>query len=185
MLATHCSKPGATTARRLEKLSAAAVWIMLLLLFQGCAPTRRIAERQPPVTARSDAVDLEDAARVRQILYRQAEAWRGVPYRKGGLSKEGIDCSGFVYVTFFSEFGVRIPRTTRLQAAAGKNVTVRRLSAGDLVFFRTGIKGRHVGIYIDEQLFVHASTSGGVMLSRLGDAYWDRRYWKAVRIRLR
>jgi cell wall-associated NlpC family hydrolase len=58
-----------------------------------------------------------------------------------------------------------------------------RITAGDLVFFKTGVKTRHVGIYIERNLFIHASTSSGVILSRLNDTYWKRNFWKAVRIK--
>jgi cell wall-associated NlpC family hydrolase len=169
---------------RMHKQPAIVLLITLLLLFSGCAPTRQVTERRYPVTAHRDAIDLEDASRVKKILYRQADEWRGVPYRMGGLSKKGIDCSGFVYVTFLSKFGIRIPRSTELQAAAGYGVIFKKLTAGDLVFFRTGVKTRHVGIYVEKNIFLHASTSGGVMLSRLSDAYWRKNYWKSVRIKV-
>jgi len=117
-----------------------------------------------------------------ELLYEQYDQWRGVPYRQGGLSRKGVDCSGLVYLTYRDKFSVALPRTTRLQARAGYRVSQKRLASGDLLFFRTGFSGRHVGIYIEEGQFLHVSTSTGVTLSSLDDHYWRRRYMKAVRI---
>ena len=168
----------------LQKQPAVIMVAILLIFLSGCASTHHGPEHKRLVTAYRHAIDLSDTKRVKQILYQQSKEWRGVRYRMGGLSKKGIDCSGFVYVTFLSKFGLKIPRSTELQAVAGYGVLRKKLMAGDLVFFRTGIKTRHVGIFIEKNLFVHASTSGGVMLSRLSDTYWRKNYWKSVRIKM-
>jgi len=115
-------------------------------------------------------------------LYAQLEKWQGVPYQMGGLSKGGIDCSGFVYMTYKDHFGIELPRTTGQQAKSGQPVNEKVLQAGDLVFFKTGILAKHVGIYVENGEFLHASTAKGVMLSRLSDPYWSSHYWKTVRI---
>lgn len=124
----------------------------------------------------------KDAAVARDKLYSQYEEWKGVRYRYGGLSKRGIDCSGFVHVTFRSKFGVRLPRTTEKLSRVGAPVERSGLRTGDLVFFRTGRKVRHVGIYIENGKFLHASKNRGVMISRLNNVYWNERYWKAARV---
>jgi len=169
---------------QLQKQSAIFILIALLLFFSGCAPTPHAVKPNRLVTAHRDAIDLSDTKRVKKILSRQLNEWQGVRYKMGGLSKKGIDCSGFVYLTFLSKFGIEIPRSTGLQAVAGYGVTRKKLMAGDLVFFRTGLKSRHVGIYIDNNVFIHASTSSGVMLSRLDDTYWRKNYWKSIRIKI-
>lgn len=115
-------------------------------------------------------------------LYAQLEKWQGVPYQLGGLSKGGIDCSGFVYLTYKDHFGIELPRTTGQQAQAGQPVNEKVVQAGDLVFFKTGLLAKHVGIYVENGEFLHASTAKGVMLSRLSDPYWSSHYWKTVRI---
>lgn len=164
--------------------SLALMLAALLFFFAGCAATHPGARNRHPAAGHRDAVELSETKRATQILYRQLNEWQGVPYRIGGLSKAGIDCSGFVYTTFLAEFGIRIPRSTELQADAGYGVPLKKLRAGDLVFFRTGVKTRHVGIYVENNRFMHASKSSGVMLSRLDDAYWKKKYWKAVRIKI-
>ncbi|WP_250657178.1 NlpC/P60 family protein [Alkalimarinus coralli] len=115
-------------------------------------------------------------------LHDQHEAWKGVKYRYGGLSKSGVDCSGFVFLTFKEQFGAVLPRSTRRQAETGLPVTLAQLRPGDLVLFKTGFKDRHIGIYAGEQRFLHASTSRGVKFSRLDNPYWKENFWQARRV---
>ncbi len=129
-----------------------------------------------------DSWGQKEKTQVVESLYAQLEKWQGVPYRLGGLSKNGIDCSGFVYLTYKDHFGIELPRTTGQQAKSGRPVDATVLQAGDLVFFKTGILAKHVGIYVENGKFLHVSTSKGVMLSKLSDPYWSSHYWKTVRV---
>jgi cell wall-associated NlpC family hydrolase len=140
----------------------------------------------PSARTKSDGAYLDpaDSRKILDGLYQQFETWEGVPYRLGGLSKKGVDCSGFVYMTYLNQFNIRLPRSTHRQSQTGEYVFRKNLSAGDLVFFRTGFSTRHVGIYLENGLFAHASKSSGVMISDLQDNYWSKRYWKAVRIKI-
>ena len=79
--------------------------------------------------------------------------------------KSGIDCSAFVQEAFRDQFGVELPRSTSDQQFAGTKVNRSTLKAGDLVLFKTGRTMRHIGIYIGNDKFVHASTSSGVIVS--------------------
>ena len=119
---------------------------------------------------------------VRAALLSQYDEWKNVRYRPGGLSKRGVDCSGFVFLTFNDEFGIRLPRSTTEQVRAGRSISQRELVPGDLVFFKTGKTTRHVGIYIEGRRFLHASTEKGVMISSLDDRYWSRAYWTSIRV---
>ncbi len=116
------------------------------------------------------------------MLYSQYREWRGTPYRMGGLSKKGVDCSGFVYLTYRSLTDVKLPRTTRQQVNLGQAVALQNLRAGDLLFFKTGWATRHVGIYIQDGKFLHASTNKGVIISRLSEKYWRNAFWVAKRL---
>ncbi|MGR9051657.1 MAG: NlpC/P60 family protein [Gammaproteobacteria bacterium] len=149
----------------------------LLCVLPGCSV------RQPETTPFESipAPEVEDAP-VRRALYAQLDDWRAVRYQLGGLSKRGIDCSGFVYLTFRDLFGIELPRTAYRQSVAGVPVNKDRLEAGDLVFFKTGHRRRHVGIYLEHQLFMHVSVMKGVTLSRLDQGYWAGKYWKAMRV---
>jgi len=115
-------------------------------------------------------------------LYSQYDKWKGVRYEMGGLSKNGIDCSGFVYLTYLELFGKKLPRSTRLQSRVGKKIQTDKRCSGDLVFFKTGWKKLHVGIYLENHSFLHASKKKGVMISRLDDPYWKSKYWKTKRV---
>lgn len=108
--------------------------------------------------------------------------WKGVSYRLGGTTKSGIDCSSFVQRTFIEQFGVALPRTTSEQESSGKSVNRNSLKAGDLVLFKTGRRMKHVGIYIGDNKFVHASTSSGVIVSEMTNDYWNKRYYAGRRI---
>ena len=128
-------------------------------------------------------VNLLNTDLVRKALYSQFADWKSVRYKMGGLSKKGIDCSGFVYVTYLTKLGIKVPRTTDLQATAGQEISQKNLKAGDLVFFKTKLFSKHVGIYLESRKFLHASTSKGVIISSLDDSYWSQKYWKSVRVK--
>ncbi|MFY9631545.1 MAG: C40 family peptidase [Candidatus Cybelea sp.] len=104
----------------------------------------------------------------------------GVPYVFGGTSTSGFDCSGFVQHVF-GLMGISLPRTADAQYDVGRP-TVGGPRAGDLVFFDTYGGVSHVGIYLGRGKFVHASSSHGVMVSKLSDSYWAARYVGAKRL---
>ncbi len=115
-------------------------------------------------------------------LYRYYDDWRHVRYRYGGLSKKGIDCSGLVYQAYRTLFDIELPRNVASQVRSGRRISRRRLTSGDLVFFKTGFRQRHVGIYIEDNQFIHVSEKKGVTISSLKHAYWGKHYWMAVRV---
>jgi peptidoglycan endopeptidase LytE len=111
-----------------------------------------------------------------------AQKYKGVPYRYGGASPKGFDCSGYVMFVY-DQHGKKLPRAADKQFEAGKAVKAKDLAPGDLVFFTTTEKGAsHCGIYTGDGKFIHASTSRGVMVSSLGDSYWKPRYLGARRV---
>jgi len=109
---------------------------------------------------------------------------RGAPYRNGGTTPTGFDCSGFVQYVF-GQHGMTMPRETRQQFRVGRNVDRGRLQPGDLVFFTTVAPGAsHVGIAIGGDQFVHAPSERGVVrVEHLSATYWNRRYVGARRPR--
>lgn len=110
----------------------------------------------------------------------------GSPYRLGGNSPQtGLDCSGFVGHVFKQTTGIQLPRDSRMISETAQPLDRAELQPGDLVFFNTLDRAySHVGIYLGEDRFVHASSSrtGGVMVSRLGDRYWRQRFDGARRV---
>ncbi len=111
-----------------------------------------------------------------------AKKYLGVPYKYGGASPKGFDCSGFVMFVY-NEHGKKLPRSADKQYKVGKAVKTKNLALGDLVFFTTTEKGAsHVGIFVGGSKFIHSSSSRGVIISALGDMYWKPRYLGARRI---
>lgn len=119
---------------------------------------------------------------VKSRIMDQYAVWKGVRYRLGGETERGIDCSAFVQRTFREQFGLELPRSTSQQKDSGREISRTKLRPGDLVLFRAGSTGRHVGIYLGNDNFVHASTSSGVMISSLNDSYWKKRYREGRRV---
>lgn len=117
-------------------------------------------------------------------LVLRALALLETPYRYGGRTPAGFDCSGFVGFVFSEAAGVALPRRSEDIGRTGERLDLRDLAAGDLVFFNTlGRRFSHVGIFIGDDRFVHAPTRGGkVRVERLSDAYWTARYNGARRV---
>lgn len=110
-------------------------------------------------------------------------AFLSVPYSYGGTTKGGIDCSGFTSLMYATAGNVKIPRSTRDQYRVGTKVVRGKLRFGDLVFFNTtGRRPSHVGIYLENTMFAHASITDGVTLSSLESTYYRKRFIGARRI---
>ena len=97
-------------------------------------------------------------------------------------STAGIDCSAFVQQTLNTHFNITAPRSTTQQVNMGVDVGRDAMQVGDLVFFRTGYATKHVGFYLGDGKFLHASTKVGVTISRLDDLYWRKTFWKVRRV---
>ncbi len=117
-----------------------------------------------------------------KTLYDFIDEWWRTPYRMGGISKTGVDCSAFVQTLMIGVFALQLPRTAREQKSVSSRISVEELKEGDLVFFNTRRGVSHVGVYLHNNKFVHASTSGGVMISDLYDSYWGKKFIGAGRI---
>lgn len=115
-------------------------------------------------------------------LHEQYKKWHHTPYKYGGVCLDGVDCSGLVERIYLDGFGLKLPRTTNKQMHLGKWVSRSKLKPGDLIFFKTGVTRRHVGIYFGGNTFLHASTHYGVIISSLSNPYWRKRYYTARRI---
>ena len=117
-------------------------------------------------------------------LLRTVTDWMGTPYRYGNNTRRGTDCSGFVTRVFREVYGVTLQRSSRSMFTTTKHIAKSEMKTGDLVFFRRG-KGPiyHVGIYLKGGKFAHSATNGGVMVSSLKQAYYQRNFYAAGRVR--
>lgn len=155
--------------------------IIAALLATGCATANKNDSKS---TAKQHA-QLKNSQVVTSELKKQLKQWQGTPYKMGGNSLNGIDCSGFVQRTFNDKFDITLPRTTTAQTSQGIQISKNNLKPGDLVFFKTnwrGGSGLHVGIYNGNDQFIHASTTKGVMTSSLNEKYWKQRFYQARRL---
>ncbi len=109
-------------------------------------------------------------------LLEHVDEWYGTRYRYGGTTKSGIDCSAFVQTIYLSAFAVSLPRTAKDQYRNARIISATEIKTGDLVFFNTTGGISHVGIYLQNNKFVHASTSHGVTISDMFDPYYLRRF---------
>ncbi|WP_292008854.1 C40 family peptidase [Chryseobacterium sp.] len=121
-------------------------------------------------------------------LLKDAERYIGTPYKFGGNTSSGFDCSGFT-LKVFEENDYKLPRRSADQAETGKKINIKEVKPGDLLFFATagGSRVSHVGIVHDigndgEIKFIHASTSKGVIISSLNEKYWNKAYLHAQRV---
>ncbi|QYN44139.1 MULTISPECIES: C40 family peptidase [unclassified Gilliamella] len=148
-----------------------ALIFSLFMLF-GCSST------QGQVAIKNNKSDRTMLAKI-ESHYKK---WQGTPYRYGGTTLAGSDCSALVMNFFKNKLAKKLPRSAAEQAKLGYKVSTPK--AGDLVFFKTGGRGSglHVGIYYADGKFLHASSSKGVIYSNMNQSYWKQRYWMTRRI---
>ena len=152
-------------------------------------PTRRSSARTDSVysvasrasSSSSSAMSAERMAMISSSLREAGRPWIGTPYRWGGDSRRGIDCSAFVRSFMRDNLGVDLPRATAGQQFEGVSIRKDDLLPGDLVFFRRR-SVRHVGVYLGDGEFIHASSSRGVTVSNLSEGYYQQSYWMARRV---
>jgi len=152
------------TQSRFQLLSG----FLILFLFCGCSSTSRVKRADTAVAT--------------------ARSYMGTPYKYGGTTRAGIDCSALLYHAYQAA-NISLPRTSKEQAKQGERISKANLKVGDLLFFATGDKKReitHAGIVSSakggEIKFIHASSSLGVTESSLSSSYYKKRFRKARRV---
>ncbi|MEG9546221.1 NlpC/P60 family protein [Mannheimia sp. HC-2023] len=170
-----------------KKWLSLGVVLASAIVLSACSSSDRTASKaqvRSKIYHSTYHADLSDPIMAISRLSEHQYEWKGTRYRLGGNSKSGIDCSGFMQVTFRDLFGISLPRTTKDQAKEGERISKRELRTGDLVFFNTGRgpNGKHVGVYVKNGQFLHASTKGGVIYSDIDSPYWSKAFWQARRL---
>jgi LysM repeat protein len=144
-----------------------------------------LLEAENPADSSAELLGKWDSPNERSLFVRVAKGFLGAPYRMGGSSVRGLDCSAFVK-KIYEFFDVSLPRTAKEQARVGMRVSRDELKEGDLVFFNTRRRAYgHVGIYIGNNEFVHAAAGRArmVRIDTLDKPYYNKRFVKAVRIK--
>ena len=149
-------------------------------LLAACSSTPSIKSK--PFTTKTHIANPIHQTELQTRLLTHFKTWQGTPHKMGGLSKRGIDCSGFVFVTFRDVFDVKLPRSTELLSTSGKKISLKQIKIGDLLIFKTGIRQKHVGIYIGNGKFIHSSSSRGVETSSINSPYWSDKYRQTRRV---
>jgi cell wall-associated NlpC family hydrolase len=116
-------------------------------------------------------------------MMREISKYMGVSYVSGGTTSDGMDCSGYTMTVYKNSMNIMLPRSSHEQSARGRAVELNELKFGDLIFFNTtGESASHVGIYLGDDLFAHASVSLGITISSLQSSYYVKRFECARRI---
>jgi len=162
---------------------AAAALVVSLPLLAGCGkPQARPKYTNESTSKEARRAAVAQGAFTRTRVEEVTSPWLGTPYRLGGSSTRGIDCSAFTQ-NVMGDLGATVPRTVREQATVGSPVPAAGIAPGDLVFFRlSSARVDHVGVALDANRFVHASTSRGVVVDHLMDRYFSRRFAGARRV---
>jgi cell wall-associated NlpC family hydrolase len=152
--------------------------------FDEAPPQESIIDRKEFIANYKNYINPDVPLGFREEILLQVIKYLETPYKYGGNTEKGIDCSGFTLQVFEKSTGIKLPRSAREQFAVGEKVEREDLSFGDLVFFNTRRRSNpgHVGIYIGDDQFIHSSTSLGVTISSLQEAYYKKRYVGARRV---
>jgi len=173
-----------------------ALFIFTLLFLNGCSskgisapslepsliPSNHPIQKEQMLQQEDNTLSQYKNDAIVQALYDEYKKWNHTPYKYGGTSKYGVDCSSLVQQVYFNALRVPVPRTTALQAKIGYRVAKHSSKAGDLLLFRTGRNTRHSGIYLESGDFINASSKHGVTISNLNNPYWRSKYWQTRRI---
>ncbi len=163
-------------------------WFIIIVaatLLAACSSKKQaitITEKPRRITSEEVISSTDD--QIAQLIS-EARKWIGTPYRYGGNSRSGTDCSGMIMELFKKVYNIKLPRSAAMQQSYARKIERKDLGAGDLVFFNTGKsnnKVSHVGLYIGGGRMIHASSSRGVMESGLEERYWQRTYHSSGRI---
>ncbi|MEA2100072.1 MAG: NlpC/P60 family protein [Campylobacterota bacterium] len=152
----------------------------LIILLGGCS-----TRGNPSYTKRTNQqlhINLQDNKNITKALYKEYNKWRGTPYKYGGETLNGVDCSSFIQTVYRDAFGLKLPRTTKNQAKVGYKIKRYNSKSGDLIFFKTAYDTRHTGIIIEKDKFMHTSSKNGVSISSIHNPYWKSKYWKIKRV---
>ena len=153
----------------------------------GFMPSHAMGQDGTPLISDGLRAHSDDCVKIDEKIKREVKAHLGVRYKRGGSSRHGVDCSGFVRLIYRNVFGVEFPYVASSQFTLPflERVSLKKLKTGDLVFFSRTTKKKkisHVGIYLQDKKFAHALQKRGVIVSSLENAHWKARLVSAKRM---
>ena len=162
------------------------IFIAIILLAYGCATPRHAEQHSSTKSvegkyARMLGVDVGDISNKK--LYAFIDEWYGVPYKYAGKTKSGVDCSGFTCVLFREIYLKELSGSSSSLHKQCKPISKEKLQEGDLIFFKIDSKDvSHVGVYLQNNKFVHATTKAGVMIDDLDEDYYKKYFFESGRL---
>lgn len=157
------------------------IWLVLFL--SACSTPHPPMTSSPYLDLRQvPQNELPESAAIRQLLLSHYEGWAGVPYRFGGNSQSGIDCSAYTSRLYRDIFNESLKRRVVDQRKQGQRIATPDIRAGDLVFFNPNSYPHHVGVALGDGRFLHVSSKSGVMISPLNTGYWSKYFREARRV---
>ncbi len=174
------------------KRTAIILLLSFLMVSSGCGVFKKKPDKHVKTSEASSAnyerysralgYELEGNENI--LLLEEVASWLGVPYKYGGCTRKGTDCSCLIGNIYSNIYGIKLPRRSIDIASRSKKINLKNLKEADLLFFKTsGNKVSHVGLHISKGYFVHASSSKGVMINHITDNYYKRTFAFAGRIK--
>ncbi|HVA99343.1 MAG TPA: C40 family peptidase [Bacteroidia bacterium] len=173
------------------------IGLVTLFVFSSCGSSKKVIKKSNQQVETSEnntnqkiqekyaiklGVPQNDISNI--ALYRLIDKWYGVPYKFGGKTMAGIDCSDFVSVVFHDVYDKNISGTAASMYEQCKKISTKNLREGDLIFFKIGTKNiSHIAIYLQNNKFVHATVHRGIMIDDLNESYYKKYYFACGRFK--
>jgi len=164
------------------------------MLLQSCKSGKHTtsSKKEKPIENNSTAKKIQekyaallmvDKSNISNIpLYSFVDEWMGVPYKYGGKTKEGVDCSDFTVILYKTIYNKLLEVPSSKIYSQCNPIDIKEIREGDLVFFKIeGNKISHVGVYLQNNKFIHASTKKGVIINDLNEEYYKKHFYKAAK----
>jgi cell wall-associated NlpC family hydrolase len=148
------------------------------------APSNEKAEKENGIVSKyADKLDVSKRDITNYELYKFIDTWYGAPYKYAGRTKAGVDCSDLVSILYQNVYNVTVTGNVETFYKLCKPIKPSELKEGDLIFFKINSKSlSHIGVYLQNHRFVHASVHSGVVIDDLGEDYYKKYYWGAGRL---
>lgn len=171
------------TYQNLKKILPLFMLCFFSFLLTSCGSSRKTSHKP-----RENKTVIKPSNNKTESIIKYAKSFQGTRYKYGGTTRKGMDCSGLIFVAFKKE-NINLPRVSRDMAKQGKSVSLSKTKKGDLLFFKTNKNKKtinHVGLVVENKrgniLFIHSTSSKGVIISSLDESYWNKAFVGVKRV---